>query len=298
MARKPKEEQSPKEEATPEQEQADAAAGFKAGFEGADGTPPAPEPEPVEPAAGTTAPAAEPAAAAPATEPQTPAEPAQPESPAPADEPKLAGLTEVQIKALLAQSTQVADMSKQLRNAFGMIGELKQRLTQSNAAPVAAEQKVKIELKRLTAEYPDIAPLLAEDLAELPSGSSQAQIDAAIETRVQSHLKEASDQRVKDEIDALADAHPDWEAVRDSDDLDLWLSTQAEDYRAKFRNTNSAAFVSRGLDKFKSWKEQGDATRQRNADRLNRAITPKGGGGPGPQPLTDQAAFSKGFESG
>lgn len=222
-----------------------------------------------------------------------------------AEQPVLAGLKESEIKALLGQVGELRDskdkVEKQLRQVFGKFGDIQQQLTTANAG--LGRREIKAEsLKRLQAEYPDIAEALAGDLGDLgqllfgtPSaGASVTQ--EHVSTHVNKVVLERESellQKVNEEM--LSHFHRDWKSIRDSQDLSLWLSTQQTDYRAEFLESQSATFISEGLDKFKNWKQQGQGTRQQNTSRLERAIAPKGRSAPGASAVSDQAAFNRGF---
>lgn len=264
--------------------QQEAEASFASGFGKVNGTPVANDPEAGKPDATTTTVAT--TEAAPATE------------VADVEQPVLAGLTESQIKATLAQVgelTAAKDRTeKELRKVFGRFGDIQSQLTTAHAG--LGKREVNTEaLKKFKDEYPEIAELVEPLLMGLPTagpGITQEQVDAHVNKAVSEGVTNAVREL---NVEMLSRFHSDWETIRDSDDLQLWLGTQAPGYRDKFLDSSSAVFIAGGLDKFKAWKEQGQSTRQQSTSRLERAIAPKGRSAPGAPAVSDQAAFASGF---
>lgn len=224
------------------------------------------------------------------------------------DEPvMLAGMKESEIKALLAMIPELRDhrirTDKELQKVFGKFGEIQRQISTGSQGAMTKREVNAEALTRLKAEYPEIATLLAGDLSEVLSSVPVAGQGGLNQEQVDTHVRSV----VKEQVDAAVEAlnerflsrfHSDWEDIAKSDDLTLWLQTHPEEYRTQFLASRDAVFLATGLDKFKAWREQGQAQRQRNQNRLERAITPKGGAPAGPATLNDQDAFRKGFESG
>lgn len=212
-----------------------------------------------------------------------------------AEKPVLAGLTESEIKAALAQLPQLRDRAEkteqELRKVFGRFGDIQSKLTAT-----AAPGKVNAEaLKKFKDEYPDMAELIEPLLIGLPSagpGITQEQVDAHVNKAVAEGVSTAVREL---NAEMLGRFHSDWETIRESDDLQLWLGTQAPAYREKFLGSSSAVFLANGIDKFKAWKGNSESTRQQSTSRLERAIAPKGRSAPGAPAVSDQAAFNRGF---
>jgi hypothetical protein len=223
------------------------------------------------------------------------------------------GMKESEIKAILAAATDLKEFrtntERELQKVFGKFGDIQRQITATSAGAgqVLTKREINAQaLKKLGAEYPEIAELLAGDLSEVLSsipvasptqlGQTQEQIDGRINTIVNARVT-AVEEKINERM--LTRFHKDWEDVAKSDDLKLWLSTQPEDYRNKFLGSNDAVIVADGLDKFKTWREQGHAHRQKNANRLENAIPAKSGGSApgGSTALSDEAAFQDGFNT-
>lgn len=279
-----------------EQTPAEAAASFAKGF---NETPDAPA-EPAKPAQAidkqetpetpTTeeAPAAETPAAAVETE---------------VEKPVLAGLTETQIKAMLAQIPTLeaarVNAEKQYRQVFGKLGELQRDVTARETKAPTGTKVTAESLKKLRVDFPEIADALASDLSEMnsPAGLTQEQVDAHVTKVVGERIsKEVADLNAQ----FLSRFHKDWQDFAPGGpgktDLDIWLTTKPAEYRDKFLESNSAPFLADGLDEFKTWRTQSQTVKQSTQSRLARAAQPKGSGAaPGTTLLSDHEAFKKGF---
>lgn len=225
------------------------------------------------------------------------------EAPAQADADPivLAGLTEPQLKATLAKVGELTDrnekLEKQLRQVFGKFGDIQAQLTAANAG--LSKREINAEsFKRLKADYPELAESISADMAEVLAGTP-ASGPGITQSQVDEHVNKVVSERVAEAVakvneDMLTRFHSDWQAIAQSDDLQLWLGTQPVEYRNKFLGSTSATEISAGLDKFKSWREQSQATRQQSTRRLENAIAPTRRSAPGAPPASDHAAFLRG----
>lgn len=286
-----------KAELTPEQQEKQAQEeddAFAAGFDGAHGEPLAVAKEPDKASATEGQAAANTASEADASA-QAGAEDEQPLQ-----------LSGPELKALLAQVGELKEFrektEKQFQQIYGKFGDVQRQVTAAaeRSGQVLTPRQINAEsLKRMKAEYPDIAEQLAGDLGELLAGTSasapgitqeqvKAQIDAEVSARVNTAVEAVNEQ-------LLSRFHPDYEDIAKSDDLKVWLKLQAEGYRSKFLESKEATFVAAGLDKFKAWQQQSQGTRQTNKRRLESAIPARGGSPAGSAGLSDDAAFEQGF---
>lgn len=267
------------------QQAPEASVSLSAGFNkvrGGDELPPtetpAPTPEPTE----------EPVA--------TPEPTAQPE-PKPDDEEIFPGMTKGQAKELLAK---VPDLQKQNERLNGKIGELVRTIKQNQAAAAqpgaegAPARKLQADaLKRLSADYPEMASALAEDLSDLmPQASDPKQV----EDLVQSRVKQALDQRDQEQAKkGIKRAHSDWESVIVSPDFKLWMQGKPEAEQEEFASTWDHETVADYLTQFKTHRDNLAKQRQRSTARLEGAVAPKGDGGAATSKLPDSAGLSAGF---
>jgi len=218
----------------------------------------------------------------------------EPPAPEPAPEVKrFAGYTEDELKKKLEK---IEALEQRESKVFGSLGSLKQSLESMRSAQQAPKQTVKFtpdSLKRLSAEYPEMAKLLAEDLGDIPASSDSVQVEQIVEQRVQTSLektKQAYEQRF------LSIAHPDWKKVVAADDFIGWKESLPAEEKAELDASWDAEFIGEKLSKFKDWKAQSSQAKQTNQRRLEAAIAPKSSGSNRPAP-TETDAFLAGFKS-
>ena len=88
--------------------------------------------------------------------------------------PKLiAGFTEDQVKELLQKAAEVDQLKARESKMFGTLGSLKQAIDavrNQPQAPQGGPVRISGALKRLSAEFPEMAALLSEDLNEALQG--------------------------------------------------------------------------------------------------------------------------------
>jgi hypothetical protein len=254
----------------------------------------------------------EPPAEAPAAESKTEAEEtqteaAQTEEPA-KPQPVLAGLTEEEIKSLLAKAGEVdgikAETDQRVRQVFGKLGEinalvqqLQQSRSQSTGVKLAPEG-----LKRLHAEFPEMAQMLVEDLNEALAGTSQAAATVdptAVDTLVTERLT-TLEEKLSAEMEKrwLKRQHKDWEQVVASTDFKLWKDNVLPKAEAEQLATSwDADYIAEKLTDFKDWKAKAAAATQNKQKRLEAAITPQGAGSTGQNSLNEDEAFLAGFKA-
>lgn len=236
----------------------------------------------------------EPAAPSPQADSEEPAEAAKEDEEEPI--PGL-GFTASQMRTLLAKIPHVDKLEEQLQKAHGKIGELNrtlQELSQRPAPPAAtpaADEGQSAE--ELEADYPDIARLVRlqiakEKLAATPQDPGPAAFGLTAE-QVERMFEERS----------MAQQHgEDWrEAIVESDDYQLWLASQPDDYRERATMTPHARELAKVLDTYKTAKTTAADRAQRNKARLERSLTPEGVGGRPPAGPSEIDEFRAGFHS-
>lgn len=265
-----------------EQTSEQAAQSFAAGFDDSDEQTPPPAKQEVKTEA------AEPVA----EEKQTEAEP-----------PKFAQITEAQLTDLMAKANQFDDSKRKIDTLSGHIGGLKQTLEGLK------QQQVKIgpgQLKRLSAEFPELAEMLAEDLGSL-SGSTVDPQD--IDKRVQAIVDEKLQKDVSAEIEILSEVHSDWKDVNASPEFAQWKSTLTPARRAKLENSVDGEYIASRMTEFKAAqaakdkaaKEAAEAANKQSSNtrqkRLEAAVPPRGTGGQTTS-RNEQSDFMAGWNSG
>lgn len=195
------------------------------------------------------------------------------------------GVTAEQLTAMLAKLPQIDEnelMTKaELRKLHGKIGEINQGLQElKKSGNKSAVKLTGAQFKRLHAEYPDLAELLAEDLNE---GTETA--EATQEAEVTTQPNENFDERVakvKDDLskemqtNLLRIQHRDFLDVVQSDDFKVWTQTLSKEDQAQLADSWDAVYLGEKITGFKTWYEKKQTGTQERKERLERAITPKG----------------------
>lgn len=260
---------------TPEQ----AAEAFAAGFEDDE------DKQTPTPAAEATPPAAE----------EKKDEPPQPA-------PKYAQITEDQLNELMAKASQFDESRRQIDTLAGHIGGVKQvveSLKQQRKSLSAGQ------LKRVAAEFPELAEALQSDLSEMGGASvDPAEIDKRVESVVESRMAAKA---VEFETKILRFYHRDWDQVVVSNDFLAWKAQLPEAERTKLDSSNDGEYIASHLTAFKAAqaakKEAADkaAAASKASDnrqkRLEAAVPPRGSGGQPPSRSTANNDFQAGWDS-
>lgn len=254
--------------------------------------------------------------------------PAEKEPPAPVAEtppepppPEYVQVTKEQFESLQASASKTTEFEKQLSKAFGTMGAMQQTIRKmADAAQAATPSGQSVEISKdafaeLEKEYPEFAEQMRRELGKALKnirGTGQGN-GASIEPEaLQTLIHEAT---VKQELEALEDAHPTWREIVGVVDAEgkhdenhpfrKWLASQDAAYQTKINSTNSATVIARAIDKFIAASKVTARPASKPAtkaaasrDRIRDAIQPKGDGG---QPAPTKSAtddFREGFASG
>lgn len=225
----------------------------------------------------------------------------------------IAGLTEDQLKALLAKAGEVDALKEQLdkthNKAFGHIGEMQKVLNDLKKASSSGQGgKLTTEkLKRLSAEFPEMAAMLVEDLNEA-MGSQGNPAPALDQDQIQQLVSDGISKATQVyEKKLLGIRHPDFVEAFNATDFKLWKTTLRPEAVEVLNTSWDSAVLGDALDAFKSWRKAGEeaalkkaatdtTTKQRNDKRLEAATTPQGVPATGAPALDDDAAFELGFK--
>ncbi len=218
-----------------------------------------------------------------------------------ADAPKLAQITEDQFKSLLAKAESVdqlrAESKRQIDTLAGHLGGMKQiveGLKQQRSKLTAGQ------LKRVAAEYPDLAKLLEEDLGESASVATETQqVDQSeIDRRVQEGTaKEVAKSVVALETKILRLHHKDWADVVVSQGFLDWQKTLPPEDQTKLLTSTDGEYIADRITEFKEKvKADQEAARLRaEAEAKARADTARGSAKPsGRQKLLEAAVQPRG----
>lgn len=272
--------------------------------------------EPAEPAEPEATPLAEEVVEpnAPAASEPAPAEPAP--APGAAKPLTIAGLTEDQIAAALNRSS---TLQSTVDKMAGRMGQLMQQIEQLRTNPPttqSAQKAFDVKLDKLSAAFPELGKLLAEDLQGmqtgaadpapvLPQGITQEQFDRALNARLSATTEQMREQV---EVKILGIAHPDWEQVIRMPQFALYRdNVLPAGVGEKLMTSEDSAFISHHLTGFKAWRDGAQAAPAPAADivtaptqvtrsrRLANAVLPAGNA-PAPQaPVTEEDGFAAGF---
>lgn len=211
--------------------------------------------------------------------------------------PKLiAGFTEDQVKDLLAKAAEVDKLKEREAKVFGTLGSLKQSIDAIRSQPQAPQgsQAVKLNgaLKRLSAEFPEMAAMLSEDLNEALQGSGGA--PGGMDSQALNDRLEHAGKTM--ELKMLSMAHRNWQRDVMTPEFEQWKGTLPPDELQIVKDSWDAVAVSAALDKFKEWKSAATQAKQSRQSRLEAAITPRGNKQPTPV-MSEDDAFLAGFKS-
>lgn len=202
---------------------------------------------------------------------------------------------------------------RKLHGQFGALNDLVRKTMQTREAEGKPATLSAVELKRMKAEYPDMAAFLEEDLAHVMSGLKPQQqdpteIDNRVSERVTQLLAaERANLRAELRTDAVTDRHESWKTdlwvggelgKTRTPEYVAWLKTMPEAEAAQFESSDSPAYVSRKLDQFYDWKNKAAQAEATKKNRLAAAVTPTSGARASPQTMSDADAELKGFEQG
>lgn len=231
-----------------------------------------------------------------------PVEPEQEESPAEeptTEEEEVAGIPVSQLKSMLAKTAEFDNLKAELVTTrdrmFGKIGELQRTLNEVQQRPSQAGVKLAAaQLKRLSAEYPDLAEALAQDLSEVSAPEAQAQPQIDLDSygqQITSQVQQQFETRLVEMI------HPDWRETVKEPDFVIWKQGLPDDLRQGLDTSWDATFISQGLAAYKEWRDGQRVKAQSKKQRLEAAVQPSGV----PQrqsAVADEAdAFMAGFNS-
>jgi len=261
-----------------------------------------------------------PAAEEEAVEPSpAPAEPAQPE-PVAAKPLTIAGLTEEQITAALNRSS---TLQSTVDKMAGRMGQLMQQIEQLRTNPPttqSAQKAFDVKLDKLTAAFPELGKLLAEDLqgmqtsaAEpapaLPQGITQEQFDQVLNERLNATTTKMAE-KVEEKI--LTIVHPDWNELIRTPQFALYRdNVLPAGVGQQLMSSEDSSFIAHHLTGFKAWRDGSTQTNNTGttavtevittpaqvtrARRLSNAVLPAGGAPAAQAPVTEEDGFAAGF---
>lgn len=211
------------------------------------------------------------------------------------------GLTPEQLTAMLAKMPKIEEIeqmtSAEIRKIHGKFGELNRALLelQKNGQ---TQQQAKVNFngasfKRMQAEFPEIAEILAEDFNNFGTADN-TQSNEVIESRVAQVREELSKDMQKS---LLLIQHKDAPQLLVSDDYKVWKQTLPDEERVKLDDSWDAMYIGEKLTEYKNWHAAKNSGTQERRDRLQRAITPRSTQAAlKPQAMTELDGFNMAFK--
>lgn len=285
---------------------ADSDAGFEQGFNeqrnnGVAAKPEEPKPEVKEPVVE-----------------EVPATPEAVETP-PEEKPDAFADLKSKFESVESRLSTFEKVTDRLRNVEGHIGNINSQLktalatakaveksggqapTQAQVVQAAADPE---KWKRMKEDFPDLAEALDERFASLPKHEAvdvdgiKSQITSDLAQQIAGLKAEAARAKVEAaqarQFAAVDAKHPDWEEAVKSPEFKTWFATQTPEVKA-LASSPVARDAIQMIDAFKASQVKQPAQQAENAQRLARAVTPRGTPAK-PATLNDEDAFESGFK--
>jgi hypothetical protein len=187
---------------------------------------------------------------------------------------------------------------KEIRQIHGKFGEVNRALQElksnSGSSPVRV---TKDQFKRLNEEFPEIAEMLAEDLAGISLQSNGGVNAESIQPFVNTEVAKVREELTRTmNTNLLTIQHRDWASVYSSADFNSWKGSLATDEQQKLDNSWDAMYLGEQLTKFKTWRDTVKNTKENNNKRLLDAVLPKGGVKTTNGIVTEEDAFNAQFK--
>ena len=199
----------------------------------------------------------------------------------------------------------------------GRLGSLMQQIESLKANPPTtqvAQQALDLKLEKLSAQFPELANLLREDLSTLqqaqaaspapaaPSGLTQEQFDAALNARLAGATEQLSEQM---EAKILTIQHPDWLEIIKTPQFALFRdNVLPPGVGQQLMSSSDSTFISAKLTEFKEWRAKSQAPAPAKPaipparqSRLAQAVIPNGDRSAPKAPQTEEDAFIAGFKN-
>lgn len=190
-----------------------------------------------------------------------------------------------------------ATQIRQLQGKMGEINRLVQDLKNNPAGSVAPVKIDKAAFKKLGEEFPEIAEMLAEDLAGISLQTTKGeQTDYApiVDAKVAQAREEMQQQM---EVRLLSMQHRDWRDVVKSDGFKNWVGKLPQEDQEKLNTTWEADYIGDKIAEFKQLTKQKETTRDNRNKRLSRGLMLKGSNRPPAKGLmTEEEGFNAAFQ--
>jgi hypothetical protein len=214
------------------------------------------------------------------------------------EEQQFAGMSDSQLRALLAKASEVDSLKEELvdtRNRIhGRFGEVTAKLNelfkQQQTATPAGGKFTADKFKRLSQEYPEIAEAMASDLSDtFAAGSTESAVDIDNKlNQVVNFMRSEYDQKLvahdqESETRRMDKYRKTWREDLSTPDFTLFKSQLPQEERQAFDASWDADEINDTFKKYDAWKERSvkkstDLQTQQAAKtkRLEQAIQPRG----------------------
>ena len=221
----------------------------------------------------------------------------------PAEEAVFAGMTESQIKSLLAKAAKVDQLEEQLRGVHGKYGELngtlkgllsKQTLTHVDA-PATGDDSSLSEFER---DFPEVVAIVEARMRRMNQQDAQpSQTSPQAVSEPQPAAAQPGEPNIDVQMAVLDEVHAGWRELVSSDDFSLWLATQQQEVQQAYANSSTAREFGSVLNQYKTAKQTTQDSKSRSKSRLEQAVIPDGKSGKTAHAPSDEDYFAAGFKS-
>lgn len=219
--------------------------------------------------------------------------------------PEYVQLTRQELDELKAAAAKTASYDKQFSTVFGTVGRFEKLVKEVQTQQSEATGKLSsAAFDKLKEQFPELADMTREAVQNALAGKAP-EID-------KSEIERLRAERLEAEMEALEDAHPNWRELTGAaapgeaspeHPFRKWLASKDEPYQVRINKTESAAVMSRAIDRFQSEtkkpaKPAPDTARaDARREQIAAAVTPRGDGArPSTGPTTAEDAFLSVFK--
>lgn len=206
--------------------------------------------------------------------------------------PTVFGFTEQQVKEMYAKAQEVDRLKESQAKIFGTLGSMKQAIERREQQPQATAKITKDMFKRLSAEFPEMAEMLSEDLGQIQLGGQSAFDPKVVEDLVTQRVQKVSRET---EAKLLTVMHPDWQKVPQDPLFTEWMGHQTPEVQQTMMHEWDAIKVGGCISAFKEWKSKTAQSKVSKQSRLESALQPRTTARTAPV-MTDDDAFMEGFK--
>ncbi|MFM9922744.1 hypothetical protein VLK31_07120 [Variovorax sp. H27-G14] len=204
-------------------------------------------------------------------------------APAADDQPRIAGLTEAEVRTLLGRVPELEQSLRKVNGKLGEYGSVIQEMRRAPAQPALTPERI----QEIEAANPDLAAYVN---ARMPTSQDPASGEAPQHQPLPSQQPDL-------QAELMDHFNEGWREKIGSQDFQLWLAAQPDDVRTTFNSTEKAKELSAVISKFDAWGTAKQTQQAKSSARLQNSLTPTGTPGKAKTALSDNDAFEAGFKS-